>query len=171
LVEVGRVLRPHGVRGEVLVESWSEHESRFAPGALLLGAGRALALISARPHQDRLLVRFAGIEDRDQAESLRDAVLQVRREQVPPAPAGTYYHFELVGCTVEDRRRGPLGLVERVVEDGGGVLLRVRVAGEGESPALLLPFVGAYLVAVDVVGRRIEVELPEGLVETCVSTS
>jgi 16S rRNA processing protein RimM len=171
LVDVGRVLRPHGVRGEVLIESWSEHQARFAPGASLLAGGRALALVSSRPHQGRLLARFEGIEDRDQAESLRDAVLQVPRQQVPPATPGAYYHFELVGCTVEDRRRGPLGLVESVVEDGGGVLLRVRVAGAGESPALLLPFVAAFLVVVDVAARRIEVELPEGLIETCASTS
>ena len=101
------------------------------------------------------------------AKRLRGAVLRVPRSEVPPAPRGAYYHFELVGCRVVDQRRGGLGLVEEVVEDGGGVLLRVR----GDSGELLIPFVRAFLGAVDVASRRIEVDLPEGLIEACASTS
>jgi 16S rRNA processing protein RimM len=162
------VLRPHGVRGEVVIESWSEHEERFAPGAAFLrDGGGPLELAAARRHQGRLLARFEGIDDRDRAESLRGVVLLVRRGEVPPAPRGSYYHFELVGCCVVDRRLGELGMVEEVVEDGGGALLRVRAMGSD----LLVPFVGAFLVEVDIASRRIEVDLPEGLVEACASTS
>lgn len=168
LVEVGRVLRPHGVRGEVVVESWSEHEGRFVTGEVLLSAtGTPLELVGVRHHHGRLLVRLQGVDDPDQAERLRGIVLQVRRDQVPAPPDGSYYHFELIGCRVEDLHSGPLGVVAGVVEDGGGELLRV-VQGSGE---LLLPFVGAFLVRVDVEGRLIEVNLPEGLLETCASTS
>ena len=168
LVEVGRVLRPHGIRGELSVESWSEHEGRFASGARLqLADGRALVLTEARVHHGRLLARFEGIDDRTQADDLRGAVLHVLRSEVPPAPPGSYYHFELVGCNVIDRSHGDLGRVEAVVEDGGGVLLRVGGIG-GE---LLVPFVRAFLIEVDVGSRRIEVDLPEGLIEACASTS
>lgn len=168
LVEVGRVLRPHGIRGELVVESWTEQERRFEPGAVLLPvAGAPLVLVAARQHHGRLLVRFEGVDDRDRAERLRGTVLHVRRDQVPPAPGGTYYHFELVGCVLEDRRSGPLGTVAGVVEDGGGALLRVAV----EKGELLVPFVSAFLLRVDIAGRRIQMDLPEGLVETCASTS
>ncbi|HUP23162.1 MAG TPA: ribosome maturation factor RimM [Thermoanaerobaculia bacterium] len=168
LVEVGRILRPHGVRGELVVESWSEHEGRFVPGEVLLSAtGAPLELAAVRHHHGRLLVRLKGVDDPDQAERLRGVVLLVRRDQVPPPPGGTYYHFELIGCRVEDLHSGLLGVVAGVVEDGGGELLHVVQDG-GE---VLLPFVGAYLVRVDVEGRLIEVNLPEGLLETCASTS
>jgi 16S rRNA processing protein RimM len=168
LVEVGRILRPHGVRGELVVESWSEHEGRFVPGEVLLSAtGTPLELAAVRRHHGRLLVRLQGVDDPDQAERLRGVVLRVRRDQVPPPPDGSYYHFELIGCRVEDLHSGPLGVVAGVVEDGGGELLRVARGG-GE---LLLPFVSAFLVRVDVEGRLIEVKLPEGLLETCASTS
>jgi 16S rRNA processing protein RimM len=126
-----------------------------------------LVLSEARAHQGRLLARFEGIDDRTQAEALRGVVLHVLRSEVPPAPRGTYYHFELVGCTVVDRSRGDLGRVEAVVEDGGGVLLRVA----GNAGELLVPFVRAFLIEVDIGSRRIEVNLPEGLIEACASTS
>ena len=162
------MLRPHGVRGELVVESWSDQERRFVPGAvLLLATGQPLGLLAARRHHGRLLVSFEGVDGRDRAETLRGAVLHVRRDEVPPPPSGTYYHFELVGCRVEDRRLGELGVVAGVLEDGGGTLLRV----DGARGELLVPFVRAYLVRVDTGAGRIETDLPEGLIETCVSTS
>jgi 16S rRNA processing protein RimM len=110
-------------------------------------------------------VRFEGVETRDQAEELRDALLEVDRRQTPPAPAGSYYYFELVGCLCSDRGRGELGRIENVLEDGGGLLLEVH---QGHR-VLLIPFVKTYLRRVDVERRYVEVDLPEGLIETCAS--
>src|SRR6185295_3754471 len=98
---------------------------------------------------------------------LRGALLEVEASAVPPAPADEYYHFDLVGCRCEDRRAGELGEVVEVLEGGGGDLL--RVVGDGRE--LLLPFVDAYLVEVDVAARRILWNLPEGLIEACGSAS
>jgi len=86
---------------------------------------------------------------------------------VTPAPAGSYYYFELAGCLCRDTNHGELGRVCEVIEDGGGLLLEVR-AGER---LLLVPFVEEYVAAVDVAGRRIDLQLPNGLLETCTSAS
>jgi 16S rRNA processing protein RimM len=175
-VTVGRVTGAHGLRGEVAVESLSDVPGRFAPGTALLlslrGAPpRTFVVTASRPHasrnKDRHLVRFADVDDRTAAEGLRGALLEVAADAVPPAPEGSYYHFDLVGCQCADRRLGPLGEVVDVVAGGGGDLL--RVVGDGRE--LLLPFVDAYLAEVDVAGRRIVVELPEGLIEACGSAS
>lgn len=177
-VEVGRVLRPHGVRGEAVVDSYSDVPERFAPGSelLVLAAGgrveRRLRVEAARPHKGRLLVHFEGLADPDDVEALRGALLQVPGEVVPPAPEGTWYHFQLVGCRCMDRRRGPLGEVTDVREDGGGVLLEVRLeTGPEEGGRLLVPFVEDVVRAVEPEAGRIEVELPEGLLEACASRS
>jgi 16S rRNA processing protein RimM len=122
---------------------------------------------ASRPHRGGLLVRFAGIDDRDAAERLRGAGLAVERERVPAAPPGAYYHFELVGCRCRDRREGDLGEVVDLVEDGGGLLLVVD-DGRRRVP---VPFVGRFIRKVDVAAGQIEVELPPGLVETCASGS
>jgi 16S rRNA processing protein RimM len=168
-VAAGRVLAAHGIRGEVAVEVLSDVPGRFVPGAsflLSLPASTSplpptLAVATVRPHKGHLLVRFEGVDDRDGALALRGGVLAVPADAVPPAPAESYYWFELEGCRCHDRALGDLGAVEEVLEGGGGVLLRVQ----GPRGELLLPFVDAHLVAVDVAARRIDWALPEGLVE------
>ncbi len=177
-VEVGRVHAAHGVRGEVSVEPYSEVEGRFAPGARLRSARptgpRVLTVETVRPHKSRLLVRFEGVADRDAAESLRGTVLEVPRDEVPEPPEDTWYYFQLLGCRCHDAREGDLGEVVGVTEDGGGVLLEVR---DG-SRRLLIPFARALVKSVVPAGPegggeggRIELELPEGLVEACASKS
>ncbi len=172
LVLVGRVQRPHGVRGEVLVESWSEVAGRFAPGASLIltladGAPRTVRVAAARPLARGILLRFEDVDDRDAAEGLRGGELAVARAEVPGAPAGSFYYFELVGCFCRDRRAGDLGRVSDLLEDGGGLLLAVNDGAR----TLLVPFVESYLADVDVEGRKIELDLPEGLIEACASKS
>jgi 16S rRNA processing protein RimM len=173
-ITVGRVLRPQGVRGEVVVEVLSDVPERFAPGSRLMGVREGKPAIPAisvevaasRPHKSGAVVRFAGSENRDQAEELRGLWLEIPRSQVPPAEPGTYYHYELLGCLC--RVSGEeLGRVAEVVEDGGGLLLIV----EGEGRRIPVPFVREFLREVDVAGARIDLELPPGLVETCASRS
>ncbi len=86
---------------------------------------------------------------------------------MPAPPAGFYYHYELVGCRCFEAAEGELGEVVDLVEDGGGHLLRIR-RGVRE---LLVPFVEAFLVRVDVERGRIDLRLPPGLVEICASGS
>lgn len=171
-VLVGEIHRAHGLRGEVKVEVHSDIAERFDRGQeLLLVEGRRpprrLRVRSSRPAKGGLLVGFEGISDRDQAEALRGARLEVEATDVPEPPDGFYYYFQLQGCRCVDAELGELGEVVDVVEDGGGVLLEVAQLDE----KLLLPFVDAFLVQVDIEGRRIDWKLPPGLVETCASKS
>jgi 16S rRNA processing protein RimM len=181
-VAVGRVAGAQGLRGEIAVEVLSDVPDRFAPGASLLlsAAGlppRPVVVAASRSftsrHKDRLLLSLQGIADRTAAEALRGALLEVDAAAVPPAPEGSYYHYDLVGCRCTDRRAGELGEVAEVVEGGGGDLLRVVSPPRGNAPGreLLLPFVDDYLAEVDVAGRRILWDLPEGLIEACGSAS
>ncbi len=88
-VVVGRITRAHGVTGEVAVLVISEVPGRFADGATVwLEDGRTLTVESSRPHKDRLLVRFRGVEDRAQAEALQRALLDRPRIVVPRAAPG-----------------------------------------------------------------------------------
>jgi 16S rRNA processing protein RimM len=184
-IVVGRVLRPHGLRGELVVEVLSDVGRRFAPGTSLLltreGAAPATLRVAACRSQGgavaaegvaaakagrrpAVVLSFAGVEDRDAAAALRGAWLQVELTRVPPAPAGTYYHFQLLGCRCRNRGED-LGEVVEVVEDGGGLLLLVS-DGRSEVP---VPFVARFLVEVDVERGRIELDLPPGLIEICAS--
>lgn len=168
-VLVGEVIAPHGVRGEVAVKVHSDVPGRFAPGSGVVGrfaggALRRLEVVSARPHKGRQLVGFAGVESRDDAESLRGVLLEVPESEVPQAPEGHYYFFQLEGCRCIDRSRGEVGVVEEVAEGGGGVLLLVRGTDGRRIP---VPFVEVVVTAVELEDRRILLELPEGLIEAC----
>jgi 16S rRNA processing protein RimM len=168
-VLVGRIVRPHGLAGEVVVESESHVEERFDPGATMrLGGarGRRVEVVDSRPFGDRLLVRFAGFADRTSVEGLRGLELVIERGEVPAAPQGSFYYFELIGCACFDRKLGELGSVRALHEDGGGTLLEVE---RGER-RLLVPFVEAFVLKIDIASRRIDLDLPPGLVDVCAST-
>ncbi len=154
------------------MELWSDNPGRLEPGRELWletadGAGRTVIVAGHRPHPRGALVRLDGFDDRDAVGPLRGATLEADRRTVAPAPAGSYYYFELAGCICRDADHGELGEVGEVIEDGGGLLLEVRAAGR----RLLVPFVEEYVAAVDVAGRRIDLRLPEGLLESCTSGS
>lgn len=150
----------------------SEAPGRLGPGSELWletadGTARTVTVAAHRPHPRGALLRLEGVDDRDAAAALRGAVLETGRDNVQPAPAGSYYYFELDGCLCRDASHGELGRVSEVIEDGGGLLLEVRGAGR----RLLVPFVAEYVAAVDVAGRRIDLRLPNGLLESCTSGS
>ena len=170
-VAVGRVLRPHGVRGEVVVEVLSDVPGRFRVGSRMTGVRASeppvlLVVAASRAHKSGAVVRFEGVEDRDRAEELRGLDLEVPRAEVPAAPPGTYYQYELLGCLCRDDGE-ELGRVVEVVEDGGGLLLIV----EGEEGRVPVPFVKEFLREIDVAAGRIDLALPPGLLEACASRS
>ncbi len=113
------------------------------------------------------MVVFEGISSREQVDELRAHWLEVPRDEVPSSEQGSFYFFDLVDCRCLDRAEGDLGTVTQVLEDGGGYLLEI-VGSRGE---ILVPFVNAYVTRVDVARRVIETDLPEGLIEACISKS
>jgi 16S rRNA processing protein RimM len=174
-VAVGRVLRPHGLKGEVVVEVLSDVPGRFDPGRRLFAPrdpepARALVVAASQPHKSGARVRFQGVEDCDAAEALRGLSLEVERSAVPAAEPGTYYYYELLGCRCYDGDRD-LGEVVDLVEDGGGLLLIVRIVAADGEQRVPVPFVESFLREVDVARGRIVLDLPPGLLETCASRS
>jgi len=167
-VIVGQIRKPHGLRGEVVVEILSDVPDRFVSGRALRmvavdGSARERRIEKVRVNGSRAIVLFDGSHTRDDAEALRGRHLEVSRRDVPGAEAGSYYQYELLGCVCSDVKAGELGEVVGLVEDGGGILLRVSRDGE----TVLVPFVAAFVEHIDIEAGTISVALPEGLIETC----
>lgn len=113
-LEIGRVGRAHGLRGEVVVDLTSNVLGRLAPGAELWADGRPHVVDAARPHQQHWLVKFAGVEDRAAAESLRGATLTAPPAADPDEPDALFVH-ELIGGdvrTADGRSRGTVVAVQ-----------------------------------------------------------
>ncbi|OBJ70443.1 ribosome maturation factor RimM [Mycobacterium sp. 1274756.6] len=170
-VVVGRLVKAHGITGELVVEvRTDEPEQRFAPGARLRaraprdrGPGREVVVATVREHGARLLLRLAGVDDRDSAEALRGSLLLIDTADLPPIDdPDEYYDHQLVGLRVRTAAGAVLGEVGEVLHTGAGELLSVRRPDGGE---LLVPFVSAIVTAVSLTDGHIEVDPPDGLLE------
>jgi 16S rRNA processing protein RimM len=178
-VVVGRIGKPHGVRGEVSVElRTDEPDRRFAPGAVIRtmapqggephGPGRpdALTVRSTRWHQSRLLVAFEELGDRNEAEAARGLLLAVEVDpaELPEDPE-EYYDHQLVGLVVVTSGGLSVGEVTGVVHGPAQDLLSVR-AGDGRE--ILVPFVVQLVPEVDLDAGRVVVADTPGLLSPAV---
>jgi 16S rRNA processing protein RimM len=166
LVTIGRVVKAHGIRGELVVDVLSDVPGRFDVGTPVLLDGRPVTITGSRPHQGRLLVRLEGVPDRTAAELLRGKVFEAEAADVSDSEA--YYAHELVGMAVVDAEGRDLGRVSALIElpeAAGYDLLEVRRA---DGSTWLLPAVDDYVeVEEDPTGgeRLAVVDPPEGLLD------
>lgn len=155
LLEVGRIGRPHGLRGEVVVVLSTDREERLAPGARL-GTDRGdLVVRAARRHQDRWIVSFEGHADREQVEELRGVALLAE----PLDDPGELWVHELVGAEVVTTRGESLGRCTAVVANPAADLIELE--GGGLVPVV---FVVHHTSGGDAPGR-VTVDPPEGLLD------
>lgn len=164
---VGRIGRPHGIRGEVSVEVRTDSpDERFAEGSVLVtdpSERGPLTVTRLHWHSGRLLLSFDGVSDREGAEALRETMLVVDSDDLPPlADPDEYYDHQLVGLRAELPDGTELGTVEDVLHSPADDLLAVRRT-DGEE--LLVPFVSVMVPTVDVPGGRVVVDPPDGLLD------
>lgn len=184
MLVVGRIGKPHGIRGEVTVEvRTDEPETRFAPGSVLRtepGANLPRANMPAHPdayrvpgeltveaarwHQGRvLLVAFEGVLDRNVAEALRGTLVGVDLADVaPPADPEEFHDQQLVGLAVVTPAGERLGEVAGIDHAPAADLLVLRRSGRRD---VLIPFVRAIVPEVDLAGGRVVVDPPGGLLD------
>ena len=173
-VIVGRIGRPHGIRGEVVIGvRTDEPDLRFAVGASLdarptadgdTPADQILRVASKRWHSGQLLIGFAGITDRTAAGELTGSWLSVDSSQLPPTPdPDEFRDHELIGLSVRTSAGQAVGVVTDVLHHGQDLLVVRRAAGDGEEH--LVPFVKAIVLEVDVAAGVLVIDPPPGLLD------
>jgi 16S rRNA processing protein RimM len=171
-VVLASVVRPHGRRGEVIAELLTDFPERFAerkrlflgPGKANAGGIREVMLEGYRLHKGRAVLKFAGIDSISAAEELRRFSVMLPLAERTPLKDDSVYVGDLVGTRVTDVHGGSThdaGEIIDVLPEGPGPAMLVVESGATEP--LLIPFVKAYLKKIDVQGKRIEMDLPEGL--------
>jgi 16S rRNA processing protein RimM len=158
---LGRIAAPHGIRGDVVVESYAgEPHSIAAYGPLESEDGtRQIEIRVVRVTPKGVIAHVAGVDDRTSAESLKGLSLYVERARLPAAAEGEYYRADLVGLAAEDRDGRKVGTVIAVENYGAGDILELRL--EGRAKTELIPFSDAIVPMVDIAGGRVVVVLPE----------
>jgi 16S rRNA processing protein RimM len=165
-VVVGRIGRPHGVRGEVTVEVRTDDpDLRFVPGAVLATdppSRGPLTVAGRRWHREVLLLTVEGVESREAAEELRNTELLVDVTDLPALEdPDSFYDHQLVGLAVRLPDESVVGELVEVRHEAQDLLV-VRRAEGGEA---LIPFVAAIVPTVDLDGGFLVVDPPEGLLE------
>jgi 16S rRNA processing protein RimM len=159
-VTVAVLGKPRGNRGEVTAEAFSSKPERFQSlsRVYLFGAGEPFPVEEVWFHNGVPIFKFAGVDSISDAEKLRGSEVRIPFSERAPLDPGEYFQSDLLRCDVVDRRTGQsLGKVVDWEEAGSGLLVL-------ESGALI-PFARSICVSIDPVGKRIEVDLPEGLKE------
>ncbi|MFT4088804.1 MAG: ribosome maturation factor RimM [Gordonia sp. (in: high G+C Gram-positive bacteria)] len=165
---VGRVVKTHGVRGEVVVDVRTDApEERFAPGARLRGrapkgGGETEYLVSAaRPHSGRLLLSLEGVTDRGEADALRGTLFLIDAADVDSGDdPDEFYDHELEGLPVITVDGDTVGVLSEILHLPGGDVLSVKTPAGAD---VLVPFVREIVPAVS--RERIVVDPPDGLIE------
>ena len=166
---VGRIGRPHGIRGDVLVDVRTDDpELRFAAGTVIAtepAADGPLTISGFRWHSGRLLLHFAGFDDRDHADDLRGITLVVESDDLPdPGDPDEFRDYQLIGLTVLTRAGEQVGHVADVLHYGQDLLV---ISGEGSrhGAEILVPFVAPLVPEVDVSAGRLVIDPPPGLLD------
>lgn len=177
---VGRIVKSHGIRGEVVVDIRTDSpEERFAKGSALstrsrkskgVGVPETLNVEAARNHSGRLLVRFAGVGSRDAADALRGVELLVDSESFEPlSDDDEFYDHELEGLDVriDNAAAAPIGRVSEVLHTPAGEVLSITTLADGPHAGreVLVPFIEQFVPTVDLTAGTAVITPPEGLLD------
>lgn len=164
---LGRVLRPHGIRGELRIEVLTAYPERIVSGFKVyvgpepndVSSAVLYDVVSARKHQQYLIMQLEGFADRNEADTLRDQYVMIALEDAMPLEEDEFYLFQLVGLPVYTVDGEFLGEVSDVIETGANDVYVVQ----GPRGEVLLPATEECVVEIDIEGRKITVNLIEGL--------
>lgn len=164
VLTIGRIVGCHGVRGQLKVLSDADSVEFFPPGKELLliggkGACESHRISSCRRHKGLFLLALEGIESIEAAQRWRGGRIQAGKDTLPPVQPGTYYVYQLIGLAVVDSDERYVGRVEEIFPTGSNDVYVVR----NGVKEVLIPAIDSVVVAIDLDGGCIRVDLPEGL--------
>lgn len=166
MLEVGKIVNTHGLRGEVKVVPWTDYPEVFEEISSVFisrrDETREYKIKSVKYQKNNVILKLSGIDTIDEAEKLRGVILTTERSQLGELPEGTYYIADLIGLAVYDESETLLGTISDVLQTGSNdVYVVKRDAGRD----LLIPVIDGVVLAVDIDGGRVRVHLMEGLTD------
>jgi 16S rRNA processing protein RimM len=166
LVVVGRVRRPTGIKGAVLVEVYSGVPNRFAVGDVVIADGKEYEIVGTGKSGVSAKLSFKSINSIDDADHLRDLELSVPAESLPENPPGVYYHYEIIGIDVITDDGKKLGILNEILETGSNdvfIVSEKRAKGEKKAPEILIPVLDGVIVEVNKETNTMTIDLPDGI--------
>jgi 16S rRNA processing protein RimM len=161
---VGRIVRPHGVRGAMIIDPLSSLIRSITPfSQVWIGHPPVEHQVEdIRPHRDRYLLMLLEFTSREEAEGVRGLELQLRFDRVEPLPEGEYYHWQILGLQVKSVDETNLGEVVQILETGANDVYVVR---RQDGKELLIPAIPQVIKRVNLDQGELEIEPLPGLLD------
>jgi len=160
---IGKLGKPHGLQGEILMDVYTDFPERIKPGlvAYIGMQFQPLQITEVRSHARGLLLCFKGYQSRDEAAELRNSLVQVRTADRPELPQGDYYHHQLLGLQVVDENDTKLGCITAIIETGAN---DVYVVQNQAGTEVLIPAIDSVILDIDLEDNQVMVNLLPGLI-------
>ena len=161
---VGLLRKPHGLRGDLLLEIYTDFPERLKPGSTILAGDKhqPLKITRRRPTNDGLILGFEGINNPEEAGKYRATVVYVPTADRPVLPEGQYYHHEMIGLTIINEDGTTLGALSEIIITGAN---DVYVVTPAEGKDILLPALKEVILAIDLPAKTMRVHLLPGLID------
>lgn len=157
LILIAKIVRAHGIRGAILVHSFSEYPEEFLDYPLKDKSGKIIELNPIGMVKDKFICQIEGIKDRNQAESLKGIELFVEETDLPELEKDEVYHKDLIGLQAVDSKDAKIGVVKAVYNFGAGDILAIQ----SETEEILLPFTKDHVIDILLPEQKVIVSLPE----------
>lgn len=161
MIVIGKIGAPQGVRGEVRLIPLTDFPERFKTlKTALLDDGTSLQVESVRYHQQFVLLKFKGLDDRNSIEHLKNKLIQIERKDLMPLPEGHFHIFDIIGLTVYNEQEECLGKISDVLQTGSN---DVYVVEQKDKQPLLIPGLKTVVLNIDIAAGKMIVKLQEEL--------
>ena len=160
---VGKLGKPHGLKGEIVMDVYTEFPERLKPGVVVyIGVQvQPLQISEVRSHSRGILLCFDGFNSREEVGELRNSLVQVRSADRPKWPQGDYYHHQLLGLQVIDEDDTIFGRITAIIETGAN---DVYVVQNENGAEVLIPAIDSVVQDIDLNENQVRVRLLPGLI-------
>lgn len=162
---LGKIIKAHGLHGDVSCSFDTDSPRSYAKlKGFFLEINHTLLpyfITSIKLNGDEAIVSLEEVKTVEQANKLKGADIYLPLEQLPKPPKDEFYWHDLLGCEIIDEELGALGTIEEVVETSGHNLLTFKY----QNKEVLVPFVKQFIKQVDIKAKKLEVQLPDGLLD------
>jgi 16S rRNA processing protein RimM len=169
LILIGKVVGAHGIRGAIRVYSYAESPEIFAPGGdicLIDPAGQSVPyrIVWATAYKQVVRLALTGLDTREAAQALAGRLVCMAKLALPPLAPETYYWSDLIGMAVHTVAGEYLGQVVQIIPTGANDVYVVKTPAGHPVDEILVPAIASVVLEIDVPQRRMQVDLPEGLI-------
>lgn len=161
-IKIGKIVNAVGLKGEVKVYHYSDYKERFEELDQIWIGGRKVTIEGVRYMKDMVILKLAGVSDRNGAEALKEQEVFIDESMLRVLPEDTYYIKDLIGMEVASKKEGRIGILTDVIQNSSQDLYEVTTE---DGRKIFIPAVEEFIRDIDCQNRKITVELIEGLLE------